>query len=193
MEQANAKALHLDVMDGVFVPNMTYGIPVVEAFNKSTKLPLDVHLMIQSPEKYLQAYAEAGADILTIHVESTDDPQGCVDQIHQLGVAAGIAVNPDTPLSAITDLAPQCELVLIMSVHAGFGGQSFIQDALLRLRTMRELSSKYLLEVDGGINAETISSCAEAGADLFVVGSAIFDESNYDSAISNLEKLSRVP
>lgn len=189
LADAGSEAIHLDVMDGVFVPNMTYGIPIVEAFRKSTDMFLDVHLMIEKPESYIKQFAEAGSDLLTIHVEATADPIGCIDLIHECGAAAGIAVNPNTGLEHIERIAEKCELVLIMSVHAGFGGQSFIDEAIPRLKQMRELSDRYLLEVDGGINKQTISRCADVGVDMFVVGSAIFNEEDYGSAISQLAEL----
>lgn len=189
LTDAGSEAIHLDVMDGVFVPNMTYGIPIVEAFRKSTDMFLDVHLMIEKPEKYIKQFADAGSDLLTIHVEATEDPIGCIDLIHECGIAAGIAVNPNTDLEQIIPIAEKCELVLIMSVHAGFGGQSFIEDAIPRLKQMRDLNDSYLLEVDGGINKQTISRCADVGVDMFVVGSAIFNEEDYGSAISQLAEL----
>ena len=197
LEEAQAPALHLDVMDGTFVPNLTYGMPIVEALRRLTHLPLDVHLMIARPERYLKAFAEAGADILTVHVEAASPHAGgaphLLAEIRRLGMGAGIALNPGTPLSAIADCLDGCDLVLVMSVEAGFGGQSFNPAALEKLREVRRLAPHVLLEVDGGINRETISPCAEAGAELFVVGSAIFRRPQYAEAVRELVTLASHP
>lgn len=189
---AGVPALHLDVMDGVFVPNFTYGMTVVEACRKLTKLPLDVHLMMTRPEKYLRQFRDAGADILTIHVEAVDDPRPLLEEIKGLGAGAGLAINPQTPFAAVENALDLCDLLLIMSVQAGFGGQSFDSIALERLRRARQLAGdRLLLEVDGGVNSETISRCAAAGAQLFVVGSAIFKQPDYGAAIRRLAELAR--
>ncbi|MDG2469315.1 MAG: ribulose-phosphate 3-epimerase [Pirellulaceae bacterium] len=189
LQDGGAEALHLDVMDGRFVPNLSYGLPIVAAFRESTDMLLDVHLMMYHPENYISQFADAGADILTIHQESTENAGSCIDEIHRCGVLAGIAVNPDTDLDLILDVAPSCDLVLIMSVHAGFGGQTFIDQSISRIETMRDHSENYLLEVDGGINASTIGNCANAGVDLFVVGSALFNQKDYGSTLSHLAGL----
>jgi ribulose-phosphate 3-epimerase len=183
---AGVKALHLDVMDGHFVPNFTYGFPIVEALRKLTDLPLDVHLMISDPLRYVPQFVEAGADLLTVHVEAVEDPRRALEEMHRTGVAAGLAINPDTPLSTLDGCLDQCDLVLVMSVQAGFGGQSFRPAAVDRLRQLRGTRSDLLLEVDGGINRETIQACARAGADLFVVGSGIFRAEDYAQAIGEL-------
>lgn len=189
LEEAGIRALHLDVMDGVFVPNFTYGMTIVEAVRRITKLPIDVHLMMVEPQKYLKAFVDAGADVLTIHAEAVERPMDALLQIRELGVASGLAINPPTPLSAIEDSLSLCDMILVMSVNAGFGGQKFNPVALEKLSELRaKLGPEVLLEVDGGINAETIGAVRKAGADLFVVGSAIFGKGDYASAISGLNQ-----
>ena len=192
LEEAGVPALHLDVMDGRFVPNLTYGMPIVSALRRLTEIPLDVHLMIEEPGRYVRDFYDAGADIITIHIEAVDDPRPVIDQIHQLGAAAGIALNPATPLSALQPVLPDCDLVLVMSVPAGFGGQSFQPVALEKLRELRsQVSPSTLLEVDGGINADSIGECAHAGAQLMVVGSAIFGSQSYSTATRQLTRIAR--
>jgi ribulose-phosphate 3-epimerase len=189
LEEAGVAALHLDVMDGHFVPNFTYGLPVVEAFRRLTRLPLDVHLMIAQPERYVERFYAAGADILTIHVEAAENPRRALEQIRQLGAGAGLALNPNTPLAALEGSLDLCDVVLVMSVEAGFGRQSFQPVALEKLRALRrQVPPGTLLVVDGGINEATIGPAAEAGALLFVVGSAIFSMSDYGQAIRRLTK-----
>jgi ribulose-phosphate 3-epimerase len=187
LEAAGVPGLHLDVMDGHFVPNMSYGLPLVEAFRRLTDLPLDVHLMIEQPSKWITRYFEAGSDCITIHAEAVDDPGPVLAEIGELGAAAGLAINPDTPVSAIEPYLEHCDLVLVMSVHAGFGGQQFIGKALDKLRALRTLcSTNVVLEVDGGINQDTIHACAEAGAELFVAGSAVFSGDDYGERVRTL-------
>ncbi len=193
LEEAGVQAFHLDVMDGSFVPNFTYGMPIVEAFRRLTNLPLDVHLMIANPRKYVKQFRAAGADIITFHHEAAENSRDLLITIRELGAAAGIAVNPGTPLSAIEDCLDVCDLVLVMSVDAGFGGQEFQTAALEKLRQLRDrVGPAVLLEVDGGVNDATIASCAEAGAQLFVVGSAIFRNDEYQSAISQLANSAKI-
>lgn len=188
LEDAGIKALHLDVMDGHFVPNLTYGMPIVAALRKLTPLPLDVHLMIAEPAKYVKQFIDAGADCLTIHVEVEQDLELTLESIRSGGVGAGIALNPVTPLKVVEALLPLCDLVLIMSVNAGFGGQTFNPVALEKLRVLKEqISPDILLEVDGGVNLSTIRSCRDAGASLFVVGSAIFGKPDYGQALQDLK------
>jgi ribulose-phosphate 3-epimerase len=190
LKEAGIGALHLDVMDGQFVPNLTYGMPVVAALRRLSRVPLDVHLMIAEPQRYLRAFFEAGADLLTIHAEAVDDPRPVLQEIRQLGMGAGIAVNPDTSLSSIESCVDVCDLILIMSVQAGFGGQSFRPEALERLRHVREMAGPdVLLEIDGGVNDETIGRCAAAGAQLLVAGSAIFQSPSYAQAVKKLTDL----
>jgi ribulose-phosphate 3-epimerase len=186
LDAAGTKVLHLDVMDGHFVPNLTYGMPIVKGLRRHSKLPLDVHLMISDPLKYAEAFVEAGADLLTFHVEAVTDPVAVADQIRSLGVGVGIALNPDTPVESILPAVPHCDMVLVMSVNAGFGGQSFNRNALDKLRLLRDRFPDLLLEIDGGIDNHTIGECRSAGCDLFVVGSAIFGQSDYGRAINEL-------
>lgn len=190
LEQAGVRCLHLDVMDGHFVPNMTYGLTMVSTLRRLTKLPLDVHLMISNPQDYVAKYVEAGADIVTIHAEAIDDPKPLLTEIRSLGAGAGLAIDPPTPVSSIEHALPDCDLVLAMSVMPGFGGQAFDEVALDKLRDIRsKVSDDVLLEVDGGVNADTIAACGEAGAQLLVVGSAIFRESDYQQSIDQLTQL----
>lgn len=190
---AGIKGLHLDVMDGQFVPNFTYGMTIVEAFRKVSDLPLDVHLMMVQPQKYLRQFRDAGADVLTIHAEAVDDPGAVLEEIRGLGLGAGLAINPSTPFETVENVLAACDLLLVMSVEAGFGGQSFNPVALERLRRARTLAGeRLLLEIDGGVNEDTISRCAAAGAQLFVVGSAIFKKSDYGAAIRDLSELAQV-
>ncbi len=193
LEEAGVEALHMDVMDGNFVPNMTYGMPIVEAICKLTKMPIDVHLMIREPSKYAQAFIDAGADMITFHVEAQPEPTELLKKIQSQGVAAGLAINPSTPMEQLLPFVNVCDLILVMSVEAGFGGQSFNPMALGRLQQLRQLmGSQILLEVDGGVNSSTVGSCQQAGADLLVVGSAIFRENDYAQAMSNLHRAMQV-
>jgi ribulose-phosphate 3-epimerase len=192
VEEAGARALHVDVMDGHFVPNISLGVPVVEAVRRATKLPLDVHLMIEKPERYLEAFRDAGADGMTIHIEAVPDPRPLLDKIRSLGALAGLSLNPPTPLSTIEPSLPNCDLVLVMSVMPGFGGQKFDPRAYDKLRELRRLGDiDVLLEVDGGVNAETVGECAEAGADLLVAGVAIFHTDDYTATIRDLHSKAR--
>jgi ribulose-phosphate 3-epimerase len=190
VEELGVAALHLDIMDGHFVPNMSFGLPVVEAVGRVSRVPLDVHLMIDNPGDYLEQFRQAGADTLTIHVEAVRDPRPLLEKIRSLGAVAGIALNPSTPLSSLDGLLAHCDLVLVMSVMPGFGGQEFDPVALEKLRALRDDGScRALLEVDGGVAADTTAACAEAGADLFVAGTAVFHADNYAAAIAELQSL----
>ncbi|XZE53181.1 ribulose-phosphate 3-epimerase [Planctomycetaceae bacterium SH139] len=186
LEEAGCQALHLDVMDGHFVPNLTYGMPIVAACRRLTELPLDVHVMISDPASYASQMVEAGADMLTFHVEAVEDPAAVIESIKSKNIGAGIALNPATPLAAVAPFVGQCDLVLVMSVAAGFGGQAFDNVALEKLKRLRETHPDLLLEVDGGVNEATIADCRAAGADLFVVGSGIFRHQDYGVAMSSL-------
>lgn len=193
LEEAGVPALHLDVMDGNFVPNLTYGMPIVAALRKITRLPLDVHLMIERPERYLRQFAEAGSDVITFHIEAAPDPRPLIDEIHALGKKAGLALNPATPLGTLDAYLGDIDLVLVMSVPAGFGGQKFHDVALDKLQSLRErVRPEVILEVDGGVNASTIGRCAQAGAQWFVVGSAIFGQASYGDAVRELTQLAHV-
>jgi ribulose-phosphate 3-epimerase len=190
LEQAGVRGLHLDVMDGCLVPNLTFGLPVLEGLRRLTRLPLDVHLMICEPHRYIERFYQAGADCLTVHIEAVSQPRAILEQIRSLGAAAGIALNPATALSAIEGCLDVCDLVLVMSVPAGFGGQEFHEVALEKLAAVRRLvSDEVLLEVDGGVNATTIERCAKAGAQLFVAGSAVFESHDYGEAVRELDRL----
>jgi len=191
---AGVPGFHLDVMDGVFVPNFTYGMTIVAAMRRLTSLPIDVHLMMVHPERYVEQFRQAGADGITFHVEAVEDPRPVLAQIRSLGAAAGLALNPSTPLSRIEAALDLCDLVLVMSVDAGFGGQKFNPIALDKLKTLRmRLPPGVCLEVDGGINSSTIAAAAQAGAELFVVGSAIFGQSDYQKAVSQLVAAAMLP
>ncbi len=187
LQEAGIRGLHLDVMDGQFVPNLTYGMPIVDALRKATQMPLDVHLMIEQPERYLQAFANAGADLLTVHVEACEDIASTLSEIRSLGMAAGVALNPSTDIALIEPALDVADLVLVMSVPAGFGGQPFEPVALEKTRQLRSRTDgNWVLEMDGGINIDTIADCSAAGADWLVIGSAIFGQSSYSRAIEKL-------
>lgn len=191
VEEAGASLIHVDVMDGHFVPNITIGPLIVEAIRPHTKLPLDVHLMIENPEQYVQAFQQAGADIITIHQEATVHVHRAIHQIKNLGVKAGIALNPATPLCTIETILADVDMVLLMTVNPGFGGQKFIPAVTEKIRQLRKmLEEKNLqdidIEVDGGINATTAKVVCEAGANVLVGGSAIFGEKDRALAISSI-------
>jgi ribulose-phosphate 3-epimerase len=192
VEDAGADMIHVDVMDGHFVPNITIGPFIVEAVKRATSLPLDVHLMITNPEKYIKDFAEAGSDIITIHAEATKDLKQTLGDIKKLGKKAGVSINPGTPVSAIKDVIEEADLILVMSVNPGFGGQSFIEDALDKIKNIRaildEANSEAILEVDGGIKISNIKNAGEAGAELFVAGSAVFGSDNYKETITEMKK-----
>lgn len=174
-EEAGAKILHLDIMDGHFVPNLSFGIPVVEAIRRSTDLPLDVHLMLDQPGRYIEPFRKAGADLLTVHLEVLPDPRPMLDQIRKLGAVPGLSLNPPTPVESLLPFVGECGIVLVMSVMPGFGGQSFDERAAGKLRAIRSVAAETtLISVDGGINGETIVRCAAAGANTFVAGTAFF-------------------
>jgi ribulose-phosphate 3-epimerase len=179
-EAAGVDWIHLDVMDGVFVPNLTFGPILVEAVRRVTRLPLDVHLMIVNPERYLEDFARAGADVITVHFEATPHAHRAVQKVKELGKKAGLAINPATPLSAFEALLPELDLALLMSVNPGFGGQRYIPQSterLRRLKAMRDaLNPACLIEVDGGVNQTTVVEVYLAGADVAVAGSALFND-----------------
>jgi ribulose-phosphate 3-epimerase len=178
IEEGGADWLHVDVMDGVFVPNLSFGAKVIETCRAITKLPLDVHLMVVEPEKYFEAFAKAGASVMTIHVEAAPHLHRQVMRIKELGCAAGAVMNPGTSLESVREIATDLDLLLIMSVNPGFGGQAFIPESIDKIRRARALldaaGSSAALEVDGGISRETIAACWRAGADTFVAGHAVF-------------------
>ena len=180
LKEENIKYLHLDVMDGMFVPNISLGIPVIESIKKNTKedFILDTHLMVERPERYITNFKKAGADILTIHQEATKDYCEVLPIIKDQGMKAGMSVNPETDIKKIDDCLGIADLVLVMSVHPGFGGQKFIEDSLDKVRYLQEMriknNYKYMIEIDGGITVENVNSALEAGVDIVVAGSAVF-------------------
>ena len=177
-------------MDGHFVPNLSFGVPVVRAIRRVTDLPLDVHLMLDNPQEYIRPFRDAGADVLTVHIEVVPDPTSILEEIRDLGAAAGLSLNPPTPIAALEPFANACDVILVMSVMPGFGGQKFDPVALDKLRRLREITeARVLLSVDGGVNEETIGACAEAGADLLVAGTALLGHPDYDRRMSELRSI----
>jgi ribulose-phosphate 3-epimerase len=193
-EAAGADLIHVDVMDGVFVPNITIGPLVVEAVRRSTKLPLDVHLMIVEPARHIEAFASAGANSITVHYEADHNLHSTLTHIKSLGCKAGVAINPHTPPTALMSIISIVDLVLVMTVNPGFGGQTFIADTMTKLNQIRALTTKIdheiALEVDGGINMETAAIAVNAGADLLVAGSAIFNDKH--SVAENIQNLRKI-
>ena len=193
MVNACADLFHLDIMDGVFVPNISYGFPVVDAIASKAEKPLDAHLMIVRPETYVKRFAESGVSMLSFHLNATEDPGAVLDLIHGCGMKAGIAVNPDIPVERLFPYIGRCEYMLVMSVFAGFGGQKFIEDTYGRIRTLKsEIAGRgadCLIEVDGGVSAKNASALAEAGADILVAGSAVLKSSDPADVISSLRKV----
>lgn len=191
VEKAGADIIHLDVMDGVFVPNITFGIKMVADVRKITSLPLDCHLMIVHPEKYVKDFAKAGADYITVHYEACGESlKDTLFLIKENNVKCGLVINPDTPVEKVENLIPLCDMVLVMSVFPGFGGQKFIADVLDKCRAIRKIIDENnldcLLEIDGGINADTAKSAREVGCDVLVAGSAVFGASDRVAAISSV-------
>ncbi len=175
VEAAGATILHLDIMDGHFVPNLSFGVPVVEAIRQTTDLVLDVHLMLDNPGEYIEPFRKAGADILTVHAEVLEDPRPTLDRVRGLGAGAGLSLNPPMEIEKLDASLPHCDLVLVMSVMPGFGGQKFDPVALEKLSYLRDHKDcTAVLEVDGGVNTKTIADCADAGAELLVAGTAVF-------------------
>jgi len=189
VEQAGARILHLDVMDGHFVPNLSIGVPIVKAVRRVTDLPLDVHLMISEPARYVKPFREAGADLLTFHVEAVADPVPLLREIRRTGALAGIAISPPTPVSALERCLGECDLILVMTVMPGFGGQELRPEGLDKLQWLStRAAAGTLLSVDGGVNGETIAPCAAAGARMFVVGTGLFGYPDYRERLAKLRK-----
>ncbi len=195
-EAAGADMLHLDIMDGHFVPNITIGPFVVEAIRKITRVPLDVHLMIEEPDRYLSEFIKAGADFLTVHMEASVHLHRTVHWIKESGAKAGVSLNPATPVWGLDHILPDLDLVLLMSVNPGFGGQGFIPQVLGKIKTLKEIITErglpVLIEVDGGVKYENAREVAGAGADILVIGSAFFNSGDYGQFITRLRKVLRV-
>ena len=183
-----ADILHFDVMDGVFVPNISFGFPVIEAISKKAEKPMDVHLMIVQPERYVERFAQAGASMISFHLNATEDPAAVLAQIKGLGVKAGLVINPDIPVESLFPYLKDADFILLMSVFAGFGGQKFIEDTYDRIRTLRAEMERQghviPIEVDGGVSAANAAALAEAGAEILVAGSAVFKSDDPESVIN---------
>jgi ribulose-phosphate 3-epimerase len=189
LAKAKAEVLHWDVMDGHFVPNLSYGAMVIAATRPLTEMFFDAHLMISEPERYLDDYIAAGCDAITVHIEAVPDPGAILKRIRSAGLLAGLTFNPKTPVSALTPYLAGCDLVLTMSVQPGFGGQKFIPEVLPKIRELKgRVSPETILSIDGGIGLKTIGESYAAGARLFVAGSSVFDESDYGAAVAGLER-----
>jgi ribulose-phosphate 3-epimerase len=190
VEQAGADYIHIDVMDGHFVPNITIGPLIVEAIRPITELPLDVHLMIENPDQYIEAFANAGANYITVHVETCRHLHRTLSHIKSFGIKAGVVLNPATPVETIQHVLNDIDMVLLMSVNPGFGGQKFIPEVLPKIRKVKEMADEKKLnieiEIDGGVNPETAKLCIEAGANVLVAGSAIYNQEDYAIAISSI-------
>ena len=190
---ATADWAHVDVMDGHFVPNLTIGLPVVEALKKVSPVPLDCHLMIEDPDRWAPRYAEAGGESVTFHVEAARDPRAIARDLRRVGARAGMAIKPRTEFGPYEDLLPELDMVLVMTVEPGFGGQSFMADQLPKVAQVREAVRRHgghvWVQVDGGVSATTIEQCAEAGADVFVAGSAVYGAEDAAAAIEELRGL----
>jgi len=192
VESAGVKIVHLDVMDGHFVPNITIGPPVVAKLRQYSELVFDAHLMISEPAKYAEHFAEAGANHITFHIEATDEPQKLIDKLHKLGCTAGICLNPETSVEAIRSVAPLCDMVLVMTVHPGFGAQEFMPEAAKKIAKVRKIVGPDIrIEVDGGIDPQTAPTVVSYGADTLVVGNAIFAKSDRIAAINAIREAAK--
>lgn len=191
IDKSNADWFHLDIMDGLFVPNISFGMPVVKTIRQLTKKPLDVHLMIAQPEKYITEFINLGSDIITVHIEATNNLNQIINKIHESSLKSGIAINPQTPISDLKEYINKVDLICLMGVNPGFAGQKFIESTHERLQELKNLiissGSSALIEVDGGVNKENYQQLKSNGADVLVAGSYIFNSTNYNIAINNLK------
>jgi len=192
-EMGGADWIHCDIMDGHFVPNITFGPVIVEAVKKSTNLPVDVHLMIEKPDNFIEDFIKAGADYVSVHIEEVVHLNRTINRIKELGAKAGVVINPATPVNSLLDIAEFVDLVLIMTVNPGFGGQSFIPNSIRKIKETvdlrNRLNAKFLIEVDGGVSNKTITKIKGAGCDVFVAGSAIFHSDNISASTAELKNL----
>lgn len=192
IEVHGADMVHIDVMDGMFVPNITFGMPIIKSIRNATKLPFDVHLMIEKPDRYIEDFVKAGADIITVHYEADKHIDRTINYIKSFGVKASIALNPGTPVSNIKDLIPELDMVLIMSVNPGFGGQKYIKYSSNKIREVKELKDKLnpdlLIQVDGGVDVTNIHEVVQSGANVIVAGSAVFKNNDVEGNIKNLRE-----
>jgi ribulose-phosphate 3-epimerase len=193
VERGGARILHLDVMDGHFVPNISIGVPVVASLRKATRLTLDVHLMIENPDHYVETFAEAGADMISVHQEATAHLDRTLRLIREHGRAAGVAINPATPVATLSEVLDKVDFVLVLSVNPGLGGQSFIPSAVAKIQQLKDLRSRYnysfRIEVDGGIGPGTVAQVVRAGAEILVAGTSVFHSPDAGAAIKNMQQI----